>query len=176
MTELVKTGLPPIARPDARLFVLGSLPGDASLAARQYYAHPQNQFWRLLGSVVGEELHSMPYERRLERLAEHRIGLWDVVGSAVRRGSLDQAIRLANHNRIETLIHDFPELQAIAFNGTTSAAIGRKLIGEARGLTLIDLPSSSPANTRPFSEKATAWAALKPLVRGGNQSKMRLDD
>ena len=129
MTDEVKTGLPPIAPPDARLFILGSLPGDASLAAAQYYAHPQNQFWRLVGSVIGEDLHALPYPERLARLAEHRIGLWDVIGSAIRRGSLDQAIRLANHNRIEQLIHDFPDLEAIAFNGATSATAGRKLIG-----------------------------------------------
>ncbi|HEU0283661.1 MAG TPA: DNA-deoxyinosine glycosylase [Sphingomicrobium sp.] len=162
MDEL-KTGLPPIARPNARLFVLGSLPGDASLAAAQYYAYPQNQFWRLLGSVIGENLHDLGYPQRLERLAEHGIGLWDVIGSAVRRGSLDQAIRLANHNRIERLIHDFPDLEAIAFNGTTSAATGRKLIGTGHRIALIDLPSSSPANTRPFAEKAAAWSALKPF-------------
>ncbi len=118
MTDEVKTGLPPIAPPDARLFILGSLPGDASLAAARYYAHPQNQFWRLVGSVIGEDLHALPYPERLACLAEHRIGLWDVIGSAIRRGSLDQAIRLANHNRIEQLIHDFPDLEAIAFNGT----------------------------------------------------------
>ena len=160
MDDSLKVGLPPIARTDARLFILGSLPGDASLAARRYYAHPRNQFWRLLGAVVGEDLQSLPYERRLERLAKHRIGLWDVIGSAVRHGSLDQAIRLANHNQIEQLVHDYPELQAIAFNGTKSSAIGRRLIGEDHGLELIDLPSSSPANTTPFADKATAWANL----------------
>ena len=162
MTDEVKTGLPPIARPDARLFILGSLPGDASLAAGQYYAHPQNQFWRLLGLVIGEDLHAMDYAGRLERVAEHRIGLWDVIGSAVRQGSLDQAIRDANHNRVEHLVHDFPELRAVAFNGGTSAAIGRKLIG-TQDLTLIDLPSSSPANTRPFAEKAAVWKQLRPF-------------
>ena len=160
MTGVVKIGLPPIARPDARLFILGSLPGEASLAARQYYAHPQNQFWRLLGSVIGSNLHSIPYEKRLESLAEHRIGLWDVIGSAERRGSLDQSIRSANHNRIEQLLHDFRDLEAIAFNGGKSAAIGRKLIGAQEQVSLIDLPSSSPAYTRPFAEKAKAWARL----------------
>src|SRR3954469_9703151 len=87
----VKGGLPPIARTDARLFVLGSLPGDASLAAQRYYAHPSNQFWRLLGGAIGENLEALRYEARLERLAERRIGLWDVIASADRRGSLDQA-------------------------------------------------------------------------------------
>lgn len=157
----VKLGLPPIARTDARLFVLGSLPGDASLAARQYYAHPANQFWRLLGSAIGEELHALPYEQRLERLARRRIGLWDVIASASRRGSLDQAIREAQHNRIEHLLRDFPDLRTIAFNGATAAAVGRRLIGEPPpGITLIDLPSSSAANTRPLAEKAAAWSRL----------------
>jgi double-stranded uracil-DNA glycosylase len=161
----VKRGLPPIARADARLFVLGSLPGDASLAARQYYAHPTNQFWRLLGRVVGEELQPLGYEQRLARLAEHRIGLWDAIASASRRGSLDQAIRDAEHNRIEHLLHDFPDLRAIAFNGSAASAIGRKLIGAQRpNIALLDLPSSSAANTRPFAEKAAAWSVLAEFV------------
>ncbi len=158
----VKFGLPPVAREDARLFILGSLPGDVSLAAKRYYAHPTNQFWRLVGHVIGEELHSLPYDNRLERLAEHRIGLWDVIASATRSGSLDQAIREAEHNRIEHLLRDFCELRAVAFNGSTAAAVGRKLIGEPpEEVTLVDLPSSSAANTRAFAAKAAAWEVLR---------------
>lgn len=160
----VKAGLPPIARADARLFVLGSLPGDASLAARRYYAHPTNQFWRLLGAAIGEELQLLEYEQRLERLAERRIGLWDVIASANRPGSLDQAIRLAEHNCIEHLLHDFPHLRAIAFNGGTAAASGRKLVGSQSEIALVDLPSSSAANTRSFAEKAAAWAVLSQFL------------
>ena len=103
----------------------------------------------------------MAYDERLECVARHRVGLWDVIGAAVRAGSLDQAIRLADHNRIEQLVQDFPQLEAIGFNGGTSASIGRKLIGSDHRLTLIDLPSSSPANTRPFAEKAAAWTQLR---------------
>jgi double-stranded uracil-DNA glycosylase len=161
----VKAGLPPIARSDARLFLLGSLPGDASLAAQRYYAHPTNQFWRLLGTAVGEDLASLSYEQRLDRLAARRIGLWDVIASATRRGSLDQAIRDAQHNRIEHLLHDFPDLRAIAFNGATASGVGRKLIGEPPpGVALIDLPSSSAANTRPFAEKADSWSVLAEFL------------
>ena len=161
----VKAGLPPIARADARLFILGSLPGDASLAAQRYYAHSTNQFWRLLGRAIGEELQSLAYDERLARLAERRIGLWDVIASARRRGSLDQAIREAEHNRIEHLLHDFPELRAIAFNGSAAAAVGRKLVAAPpANVVLIDLPSSSAANTRPFGEKAEAWSALSQFV------------
>ena len=157
----VKFGLPPVARPDATLFILGSLPGDASLAARRYYAHPTNQFWRLLGTAIGEDLQPLDYDRRLERLGDRRIGLWDVIASASRSGSLDQAIREAEHNQLEHLLHDFPMLRAIAFNGSTSARIGRGLIGQPPGqIALLDLPSSSAANTRPFAKKAEAWSRL----------------
>jgi TDG/mug DNA glycosylase family protein len=162
--DSIKSGLPPIARVDARLFILGSLPGDASLAARQYYAHPTNQFWRLLGQAIGEDLQSLAYDERLHRLAERRIGLWDVIASASRRGSLDQAIRSPDHNPVEQLLHDFPELRALAFNGATAASAGRRMLGPAGRLSLIDLPSSSAANTQPLGEKARAWAALAIFV------------
>ena len=161
----VKSGLAPVARRDARLFVLGSLPGDASLAAQRYYAHPTNQFWRLLGTVLGEELQLLDYKKRLARLAEHHIGLWDVIASAKRSGSLDQSIRQVEHNRIEHLLRDYPELKAIAFNGSTASAIGRKLIGNPPNhIILVDLPSSSAANTRPFAEKKARWSELIKFV------------
>lgn len=162
----VKLGLPPVAKPDVQLFLLGSLPGDASLAAERYYAHPTNQFWRLLGSAIGEELEGLEYKMRLDRLAERRIGLWDVIASASRKGSLDQAIREAAHNRIERLFRDFPGLRAIAFNGLAASKIGRNLIAEPpANVTLIDLPSSSAANTRPFADKVAAWSALREFVQ-----------
>jgi hypoxanthine-DNA glycosylase len=166
MTEVTKIGLPPIARRDARLFILGSLPGDASLAAARYYAHPTNQLWRLLGDVLGEDLGSISYDARLARLAARRIGLWDVIAAASRRGSLDQAIRDAQHNRIDRLLCDYPDLQAIAFNGSTAATAGRRLLGKLPpAVQLIDLPSSSAANTRSFSAKAQSWSQLGQFVR-----------
>jgi hypoxanthine-DNA glycosylase len=173
----VKFGLPPIARSDARLFILGSLPGDASLAAGRYYAHPTNQFWRLLGSAIGENFQSLGYEDRLDLLGKSGIGLWDVIASASRPGSLDQAIRSAEHNQIDHLLHDYPDLQAIAFNGSTSSVIGRKLIGASAGtLILIDLPSSSAANTRPIGEKLQAWSRLaefgRPAQIGRDDSRL----
>jgi len=168
----VKFGLPPVAGSDATLFILGSLPGDASLAARRYYAHPTNQFWRLLGAAIGEDLQPLDYDRRLERLGERRIGLWDVIASASRSGSLDQSIREAEHNQLEHLLHDFPMLRAIAFNGLTAARIGRGLIGQPPGqIALLDLPSSSAANTRPFAEKAEAWSRLAQIC-GPAQSEV----
>lgn len=161
----VKYGLPPVARSNARLFILGSLPGDVSIAERRYYAHPSNQFWRLLGTSIGEQLQSLSYEERLGRLTHRGIGLWDVIASASRSGSLDQAIREAEHNRIEHLLRDFADLRAIAFNGSTAASVGRKLIGKPHPpLTLVNLPSSSAANTQAFHKKAIAWAELAQFV------------
>ena len=160
----VKYGLPPVARGDARIFILGSLPGDASLAAGRYYAHPSNQFWKLIGAAIDEELEGLDYETRLARLAERRIGLWDVIASAARRGSLDQAIRSPGHNPLVQLIGDFPDIQAIAFNGATAAMSGRRLLASSERVALMDLPSSSAANTRPFSDKAAAWSVIGKYV------------
>lgn len=168
----VKFGLPPVARSDARLFILGSLPGDASLAAGRYYAHPTNQFWRLVGAAFGEDLQRLRHDHRLERLAEWGIGLWDVIASATRGGSLDQAIRAAEHNQIAHLLHDFPDLRAIAFNGKTSARIGRQLVAAPPDrIALIDLPSSSAANTSPFAEKALVWSRLAEYGLPGQRDR-----
>ena len=154
----------PVGSSDARLLILGSLPGEASLKAQRYYAHPQNQFWRLLGAAIGEDLAGMDYEQRLERLAGRRIALWDVVGEARREGSLDGAIRSATTNRLADYIAGHPRLRSIAFNGQTAARLGRLALSGIEGLQLIDLPSSSPAYTLPFAWKVERWAELGPLA------------
>jgi TDG/mug DNA glycosylase family protein len=150
----------PAGSADARLLILGSLPGEASLAAQRYYAHPTNQFWRLLGHAIGEDLAGLDYRQRLERLAAREIALWDVVAEAHRQGSLDGAIRGATANQLADYVATHPRLEAIAFNGRTAAAIGRRALGHIDRLTFLDLPSSSAALTRPFAEKARAWAAI----------------
>jgi hypoxanthine-DNA glycosylase len=150
----------PAGSQDARLLILGSLPGEASLAAQRYYAHSTNQFWRLLGSAIGEGLASLEYEARLDRLAARGIALWDVVAEARRAGSLDGAIRGAAPNELARYVATHPRLEAVAFNGRTAAAIGRRALGNPGGLTLLDLPSSSAALTRAFADKAAAWTAI----------------
>jgi len=154
----------PVGAKDARLLILGSLPGEASLAAQRYYAHPTNQFWRLLGSAIGEDLAGLDYDARLARLAALEIALWDVVAEAQRRGSLDGAIRAATANELADYVATHPRLRAVAFNGRTAAAIGRRAIGARGGLDFIDLPSSSAALTRPFADKAAAWAIIGSFV------------
>lgn len=162
---LRKASFPPIVSPETRLLMLGSLPGEASLRAARYYAHPQNQFWRLLGAVIGrDDLNALDYPGRLAVLATAGVGLWDVVADAVRPGSLDGAIRDHRPNDLAALIASLPNLRAIGFNGATAARIGRKMIGQHSGLTLIDLPSSSPAYTLGYAEKLRSWIKIRPFL------------
>ncbi len=164
MTDTRRIGFDPVVDADTRLLILGSLPGDASLRAARYYAHPRNAFWRLLGGVLGEDLDTLAYEARLERLKARRIGLWDVIASAERSGSLDAAIRSPQAADLRGLVAGLPELRAVAFNGGLAARLGRRILEDQAGLVLLDLPSSSPAHARPLAEKAARWAALSDFV------------
>lgn len=161
----LKRAFDPVVDAHTRLLILGSLPGDASLKAGQYYGHPQNGFWRLIGGVIGHDLVALPYPDRLEVLKTAGVGLWDVIASAERPGSLDGAIRKAEAADLNRLIDDLPSLRAVAFNGGTAARLGRLNLTSRPGLDLIDLPSSSPAYTRPLIEKAAAWAVLGAFTR-----------
>jgi len=152
---------PPVTRPDTRLLVLGSLPGAVSLAQSRYYAHPRNLFWRLIGGAIGRDLVPLAYDARLEALLDAGVGLWDTVAAATREGSLDAAIRLHEASDLEALAATLPDLRAIAFNGATSARIGRTQLAGVSGLALIDLPSSSPAYASlALKKKQDAWTAL----------------
>ncbi|MDO8295150.1 MAG: DNA-deoxyinosine glycosylase [Caulobacter sp.] len=161
-----KRGFPPVVAADTRLLVLGSLPGEASLAAGRYYAHPQNAFWRLMGEVIGEDIAALPYDGRLAALLRHRVGLWDVVGEATRPGSLDTAIRDATHNDLAALVATLPALRMAAFNGGKAARDGRRLLAAHEDrLRLLTLPSSSPAHASlRFAEKAAVWHELRAVL------------
>jgi hypoxanthine-DNA glycosylase len=155
----------PVVDDQVRLLLLGSLPGERSLQAQQYYAHPQNRFWELVGAVIATDLRAMTYEQRLAALLAKRIGLWDVIAEAERPGSLDAAIRNETHNALADLVATLPHLQAVGFNGGTAAKLGRHQLADAgERLHLIDLPSSSPAYTLALETKMRAWSALKPYA------------
>ena len=152
---------PPVTRTDTRVLVLGSLPGAISLAEQRYYANPRNLFWRLMSDVIGRDLVPLAYEDRLAALLDAKVGLWDTVAAATREGSLDAAIRLHQASDLAALAAASPDLRAIAFNGATSAKIGRRQLGSAPGLALIDLPSSSPAHASlSFEKKRDSWLRL----------------
>jgi hypoxanthine-DNA glycosylase len=161
----VKRSFAPVADARTRLLVLGSLPGEESLSKRQYYGNPRNHFWRLMSEVTGADLVALGYEARLAALIEARVGLWDVIGSARRQGSLDGKIRDHSGNDLAGLVATLPELRAVAFNGGTSARLGRHAL-EGAPVELVQLPSSSPAYTLPFEEKRAAWLTLRRFLEG----------
>lgn len=138
--------------------ILGSFPSAASLAAGQYYAHPRNQFWPILGAVLNEPLRELPYTQRLARLRSHGIGLWDVIGACERTGSLDAAIRNPARNDVAALRRRLPELRRVLFNGQ---AAGRAApVFAAAELHTVVLPSTSPAHAAvPLEAKLARWAA-----------------
>lgn len=152
------TGLPPVIARSSRLVVLGSFPGVASLRAGQYYAHPRNQFWPLLGALWGIDLMALPYAERLAQIKRRGLGLWDVYASCRREGSLDQAIEEPVLNDLSSLRVCAPSLRWVAHNGGESARVARHL--RALDFEVLRLPSSSPANASwSFERKLAAWRA-----------------
>ena len=142
------------------MLILGTLPGAESLRRGQYYAHPRNAFWRLIGGVIERDLINLPYDDRLEALGRARIGLWDVIATASRRGSLDAAIRDTVRTDLVGLVERLPDLRAIAFNGGTASAVGRRQLSGIRA-ELVDLPSSSPAYAgMTVADKLARWCRL----------------
>lgn len=157
-SRMRKQSFPPVVDARTHTLILGSLPGERSLAHQQYYAHPQNAFWRLMSETCGEDLRALDYEARLPALLLHGFGLWDVVAEARRDGSLDSNILDHRKNDLPGLIATLPALQTIAFNGGTATRIGIKALGSLAGNYRIhSLPSTSPAYTMAYALKLQAW-------------------
>lgn len=165
-TERRLVGLAPVFDARARLLVLGSFPGTASLQAAQYYAHPHNAFWPLMGELLGDSaLATLPYGERLEALRRHRVALWDAVAACRREGSLDTAIEEAEPSDLPHLVARLPELRAIACNGSLAHKQTLLALGDP-GLPVLRLPSTSPAHAgRSLADKVAAWrAGLAPYL------------
>lgn len=151
-------GFPPVLDSDVKRLILGSFPSEASLAAGQYYAHPRNQFWRLLAALLGEPLAEMPYPRRLQRVLAHRLGIWDVLDACDREGSGDASIRNQKANQFARLHRLAPRLTMVAFNGQKAGRFAAEFA--AAGFRTAVLPSSSPAHAgRSFEQKLAVWRA-----------------
>ncbi len=163
LKEVRLEGLAPVVARDARVLVLGSFPSVASLAAGQYYAHPRNHFWPVLGAVLDEDLVALPYRARLARVKAHRVAIWDTIVACERPGSLDAAIRNAAHGEIERIARVARGLRAVCFNGGTAA---RALPAwREAGYATLAMPSTSPAYTRPLAGKIAAWMAMREWLR-----------
>ena len=164
-------GFPPISAPDARVLIIGSLPGAASLAARQYYAQPHNAFWRIMGELFAAG-PDVAYAERAERLSSSGIALWDVCREAVRPGSLDAAI-----DRDSIVLNDFsnffavhPHIAHVCTNGTTASQLYLRrvmpgLLPATAALPLHRLPSTSPAHAAlRYAQKLERWRLLQELL------------
>ena len=153
-------GFPPVARPDARILILGSLPGDRSIRERQYYAHPQNAFWKIMAALYGIEGE---YEARTSQLCNQGVALWDVLHSSVRPGSMDADIRAdtAKPNDFTEFFASHGDVELIAFNGRKAEQLFNRFVDPleiATGIRRVGLPSTSPAYAAlPFSGKLAAW-------------------
>ena len=159
----MKAAFPPIIAPDARILILGTMPGEESLARQEYYANPRNQFWRIMQALF-EIPVTVPYPERISSLQRRRIALWDVLHSCERVGGLDSAIKNAIPNDFAGLLADNPALKAIAFNGKKAAEWFEKWARvDTTGFQKLVLPSTSPAAALAFEKKVTAWAVLRTL-------------
>jgi hypoxanthine-DNA glycosylase len=148
-------GLPPILDAEVETLILGSFPSPASLTAQHYYAHRQNQFWRVMAEVLGEPLAELDYAEKQRRLLRHHVGVWDVYRACRREGALDSAIEAAEPNDFSLLKERAPRLARVFFNGQTSGRFARWFAG--RGYATRILPSTSPAYTLAFARKTLAW-------------------
>lgn len=164
---------PPITSATARVLILGTMPGRVSLRERQYYAHPQNAFWRIVAAILGFD-PAMPYHERVAAVQSAGIAIWDVLKACAREGSLDAAIDAASAvpNDFAPFLAEHPGIRRICFNGATAQALYMKHVRPRLATDLkveyLRLPSTSPANASlSFSEKARAWQAIAPPPGSG---------
>jgi double-stranded uracil-DNA glycosylase len=166
MSEHHSVGFPPVSSPDARILILGSLPGVRSLSQVEYYAQHQNAFWRIMGELYGAG-PDLEYRERLHRLVTQRVALWDVVRAGTRPGSLDSAIVRSSIevNDFAKFFGEHPHIELICFNGGTAADLYKRrvlpgLSALSHGIVTRTLPSTSPAfATMRFADKLRHWAA-----------------
>lgn len=150
---------PPVARGDARLLILGTMPSVESLRQSFYYAHPRNAFWPVMAEVLGAPVPETVEEKRA-LLTGHRVALWDVARSCVRLGSLDSAMRDVEPNDFDSLYARCPKIERILFNGDTARKLYMRLVGRMpEGCDWARMPSTSPAYTLPYARKLEAWRA-----------------
>ncbi len=163
MASPIARSFPPIENPNATKLILGSMPGRASLEANQYYAHPRNAFWPIVGHICQFD-PSLPYNERIKAIKAADIALWDVLAQCTRVGSLDSAIE--QHSKVSNdfikFLHQHPHIELIAFNGAEAEKSFKQLVLpnlKSEEITLVRLPSTSPAHTIPMQQKLATWQA-----------------
>lgn len=166
---MIQNILPPVVDSNTRVLIVGSMPGVQSLEKQQYYGHPRNHFWRIIGDITN---HSVPesYEGRLHLVRQHGIGLWDVIQSCERLGSLDSKIKNEIPNDFEQLFARFPYIEAVFFNGTKAYDVFQKKIGFEllAEREYYKMPSTSPVpgrNIKTFEQKVEIWRMLEKYIK-----------
>lgn len=167
---MIQNILPPIINEEARVLIVGSMPGVQSLEKQQYYGNPRNHFWTIMGQILEVDFPS-DYGARLQLLQQHRIALWDVIKECERVGSLDSNIKAEVPNDFETMLTRYPNIEAIAFNGTKAKETFRKKIGFEKfpQIAFYLLPSSSPVpgrNIKTVEQKIESWRVIEPHLKG----------
>jgi hypoxanthine-DNA glycosylase len=158
---MIKYSFPPISNTDARVLILGTMPGAQSLLLNQYYGHPRNAFWKIIYTLF-ETPFDMDYEKRKKLLLENKIAVWDVLEACVREGSLDSAIEQEVPNAITVFLKAHPDIKSIFFNGQKAAAYFKKYVKLDKEYQLTILPSTSPANAgKLFEIKLKEWSAIQ---------------
>lgn len=153
----------PIASTNASILILGTMPGIKSLELGQYYGHKQNNFWKLLFTIL-KESPTDDYEAKKEVLIKNNIAVWDVLKYCDRVGSLDSAIKNEITNDFDTFLKGHPQIKSILFNGQKAAAFFKKYIKVSDDYKLITLPSTSPANaSKSFDLKHKEWEVILEL-------------
>ena len=157
------SSFPPIVDKSSKILILGSVPGVKSLQMQQYYAHPQNNFWKLMFHLLDTDFSS-DYTTRLQLLKKHRIALWDVIESCERKGSKDTDIKSEIDNDIQELINSHPNIKIIFCNGQKSYKNLLKVVGKNFIIPIVVLPSTSPLHTIKFEEKLEQWKIIKDYL------------
>lgn len=155
---------PPVSSKDSKILILGTMPGTKSLELNQYYGHNQNNFWKFMFTILGEEF-SQDYETRKKLLLKNNIALWDVLQFCDRVGSLDSAIKNEIANDFEKFLESHPQIEYIFFNGQKAAAFFKKYVHLEKDYKKMTLPSTSPANaSKAFKNKLEEWNIIQTLL------------
>ena len=157
------SSFPPIISEGSKILILGSVPGVKSLEMQQYYAHPQNQFWKIIFEIFEEDF-TADYQKRTEIIRKNNIALWDVIDTCESEGSLDTKIRNEEHNDILKILREHPNIKAVFCNGQKSFKNLKKILGKEAEIPALVLPSTSPLHTIPLEKKLAEWKIIKTFL------------
>ncbi len=167
---MIENILPPVVDEKTKVLIVGSMPGMQSLEKQQYYGHPRNHFWSIIGQLIDEPV-PQDYDQRIDLLRKCKIGLWDAIERCERVGSLDSNIKNEIPNDFAALFRQYPQIEAVLFNGGKAHDVFKKKVGFSllAGRNYYKMPSTSPIpgrNIKTFEQKVEAWRILQSYIGG----------